>query len=72
MSWKPSWSFYCFKTFTVSSDFTADEKMEIESIKSYRKDLLDDIQVKTQTNTCCSHSRTGVLYCLAAVAVQSN
>lgn len=29
----------------VSSDFTADEKMEIESIKTYKKDLLDDIQV---------------------------
>lgn len=28
----------------VSSDFTADEKMEIESIKTYKKDLLDDIQ----------------------------
>lgn len=30
---------------TVSSDFTADERMEIESIKMYKKDLLDDIQV---------------------------
>lgn len=29
----------------VSSDFTADEKMEIESIKTHKKDLLDDIQV---------------------------
>lgn len=29
----------------VSSDFTADERMEIESIKMYKKDLLDDIQV---------------------------
>uniref|UniRef100_A0A3Q0SNQ4 Cytohesin 4b n=1 Tax=Amphilophus citrinellus TaxID=61819 RepID=A0A3Q0SNQ4_AMPCI len=28
----------------VSSDFTAQEKMEIESIKTYKKDLLDDIQ----------------------------
>ncbi|KAF6720155.1 Cytohesin-1 [Oryzias melastigma] len=28
----------------VSSDFTADERMEIESIKMYKKDLLDDIQ----------------------------
>ncbi|XP_008432623.1 cytohesin 4b [Poecilia reticulata] len=28
----------------VSSDFTADERLEIESIKMYKKDLLDDIQ----------------------------
>ncbi|XP_058496677.1 cytohesin 4b [Solea solea] len=28
----------------VSSDFTEDEKMEIESIKTYKKDLLDEIQ----------------------------
>ncbi|XP_015824195.1 cytohesin 4b isoform X2 [Nothobranchius furzeri] len=28
----------------VSSDFTADERMEIESIKMYKKELLDDIQ----------------------------
>ncbi|MED6241439.1 Cytohesin-4 [Ataeniobius toweri] len=28
----------------VSSDFTADESMEIETIKMYKKDLLDDIQ----------------------------
>ncbi|XP_068607540.1 cytohesin 4b [Brachionichthys hirsutus] len=28
----------------VSPDFTADEKMELENIKTYKKDLLDDIQ----------------------------
>ncbi|CAL8331888.1 unnamed protein product [Lota lota] len=28
----------------VSSDFTADEKMEMESMKLYKKDLLEDIQ----------------------------
>ncbi|KAK2817417.1 hypothetical protein Q5P01_025608 [Channa striata] len=28
----------------VSSDFTAEEKMEIENIKTYKEDLLDDIQ----------------------------
>ncbi|XP_013870946.1 cytohesin 4b, partial [Austrofundulus limnaeus] len=33
----------------VSSDFTADERMELESIKMYKKDLLDDIQkLKTE------------------------
>ena len=31
----------------VSSDFTADEKMEMENIKLYKKDLLDDIQVNS-------------------------
>lgn len=31
----------------VSADFSADEKMEMESIKMYKKDLLDDIQVNT-------------------------
>lgn len=30
---------------TVSADFSADEKMEMENIKMYKKDLLDDIQV---------------------------
>lgn len=30
----------------VSSDFSADEKMEVENIKMYKKELLDDIQVK--------------------------
>ncbi|XP_041725629.1 cytohesin-4 isoform X2 [Coregonus clupeaformis] len=29
---------------TVSSDFTADERLEIESMKMHKKDLLDDIQ----------------------------
>lgn len=32
---------------TVSADFSADEKMEMENIKMYKKDLLDDIQVNT-------------------------
>uniref|UniRef100_A0A672G0D2 Cytohesin 4b n=1 Tax=Salarias fasciatus TaxID=181472 RepID=A0A672G0D2_SALFA len=36
----------------VSSDFTADEKMEIESIKTYKEDLLDDIQrLKSQIDS---------------------
>lgn len=33
----------------VSSDFTADEKLEMENIKMYKKALLDDIQVKAVT-----------------------
>lgn len=40
-------------SFAVSSDFTADEKMEIESIKTYKKDLLDDIQVHGHTQALC-------------------
>lgn len=40
---------FCSNLCTVSSDFTADEKMEIESIKTYKKDLLDDIQVNAHT-----------------------
>uniref|UniRef100_A0A7N6B6W6 Cytohesin 4b n=1 Tax=Anabas testudineus TaxID=64144 RepID=A0A7N6B6W6_ANATE len=35
------------ETDVISSDFTEEEKMEIESIKTYKKDLLDDIQVHT-------------------------
>lgn len=41
--------FYRFFPPAVSSDFTADEKLEMENIKMYKKDLLDDIQVKTVT-----------------------
>lgn len=41
--------FYRFCFPAVSSDFTADEKLEMENIKMYKKDLLDDIQVKTVT-----------------------
>lgn len=35
-----------FEKLTVSSDFTEDEKMEIENIRMYKKDLLEDIQVR--------------------------
>lgn len=35
----------------VSSDFSADEKLEMENIKMYKQDLLDDIQVNTYTHT---------------------
>lgn len=35
-----------FEKLKVSSDFTEDEKMEIENIRMYKKDLLEDIQVR--------------------------
>lgn len=48
--WNSWLSVWCFSKFcSVSSDFTADEKMEIESIKTYKEDLLDEIQVHTQS-----------------------
>ena len=39
---------------SVPSDFTADEKIEMENMKIYKKDLLEDIQV----NMHCAHSLT--------------
>ena len=44
--WVPEKVFDVFlPVLVVSSDFTAEEKMEIETIKTYKEDLLDDIQV---------------------------
>lgn len=45
----------------VSSDFTADERMEIESIKMYKKDLLDDIQVTFVYRLYTSNKHTVIL-----------
>lgn len=47
---------FCSNVCTVSSDFTADEKMEIESIKTHKKDLLDDIQVNAHTENTLFHT----------------
>lgn len=47
---------FCSNLCTVSSDFTADEKMEIESIKTHKKDLLDDIQVNAHTENTLFHT----------------
>ena len=50
----------CLAVSSVPSDFTAVEKIEMESMRIYKKDLLEDIQVNTHTHTH-THTHTNSL-----------